>query len=150
MTAPATLDRAGIAARIPHSGTMCVLERLVHWSDDEIVCTTGTHRAADNPMRSAHGLLAPVLIEYAAQAMALHGGLRAPPGAAPTPGYLASVRSVRFGLLRVDTVEGELQVRAQRLAGDDRQVMYGFSVQDAQSRVLAEGRATVVLNTPLP
>ena len=145
-----TLDHAGIAARIPHAGTMCVLERLLRWDANEIVCSASSHRAPDNPMRTAGGLRAPVLIEYAAQAMALHGGLLAPPGEHATPGYLASVRGVRFTVLRIDDIEGALQVRAQRLAGDTRQVMYGFAVHDAGGRLLAEGRATVVLNTPLP
>jgi len=147
---PQSLDHAGIADRIPHSGSMCVLHRLLSWSDSEIVCSAVSHRDPVNPMRSASGLLAPVLIEYAAQAMALHGGLVAPPGQPPSPGYLASVRGVRFGLARIDDVEGELLVRAQRLAGDDRQVMYSFAVRSEQGQVLAEGRATVVLNTPLP
>jgi predicted hotdog family 3-hydroxylacyl-ACP dehydratase len=150
MTAPATLDHAGIAARIPHAGTMCVLDRLLRWDEAEVVCSATSHQAGDNPMRTASGLLAPVLIEYAAQAMALHGGLLAPPGAGATPGYLASVRGVRFTVLRIDDIAGALQVRVQRLAGDDRQVMYAFEVHDDSARLLAEGRATVVLNTPLP
>lgn len=145
-----TLDHAGIAARIPHSGTMCVLDRLLHWDTSRIVCSARSHRDPANPLRSASGLLAPVLVEYAAQAMALHGGLLAPAGSEPSPGYLASVRGVRFGAERIDTVEGDLQVQAQRLAGDERQVLYGFSVRDAGDRLLAEGRATVVLNTPIP
>ena len=77
MTPPQTLDRAGIARRIPHSGTMCLLDRLEAWDDVAIRCTTGSHARPDNPLRTASGLLAPNLVEYAAQAMALHGGLLA-------------------------------------------------------------------------
>ena len=50
---------------------------------------------------------------------------------------------------RFDDVAGELQVRARRLSGDARQVLYEFAVTDAEGRALAEGRAVVVLNTPL-
>jgi predicted hotdog family 3-hydroxylacyl-ACP dehydratase len=146
MTGPATLDRAGIAARIPHRGSMCLLDRLVHWTQDAIDCRSASHRDADNPLRSAGGLLAPCAIEYAAQAMALHGSLVAPLGDAPRPGYLASVRQVRLAVATLHDVPGELQVRATRLAGDARQILYQFSVADACGRVLAEGRATVVLN----
>ncbi|MDM0045568.1 hydroxymyristoyl-ACP dehydratase [Variovorax dokdonensis] len=150
MTNPSTLDRAGIAARIPHSGSMCLLERLDHWNADEIRCSTGTHRSADNPLRSSGGLMAPCAIEYAAQAMALHGGLLAAPGQAASAGYLASVRNVQFGQPRLDTVTGDLQVRASRLSGDERQVLYEFKVDDNSGRMLAQGRAVVVLNSPLP
>ena len=63
------LDHAWIAAHIPHSGTMCLLERLEAWDERAIHCTTTTHARADHPLRTASGLLSPCLIEYAAQAM---------------------------------------------------------------------------------
>jgi len=150
MKTPATLDRAGIAARIPHQGTMCLLERLETWDERAIHCTTGTHRDPANPLRTASGLLAPCAVEYAAQAMALHGALRAPEGEPPSPGYLASVRDARFARARLDEVDGPLHVRAEFVAGDLRQLLYRFTVADANGATLAEGRATVVLNTPLP
>ncbi len=149
MTSPATLDRAGIEARIPHRGSMCLLEQLESWDTQRIHCSTQTHRAPGNPLRTASGLLAPNAIEYAAQAMALHGGLTASAGQAPSAGFLASVRQVRFGVDRLDEVEGALQVHATRLSGDERQVLYEFRVADANDRSLAQGRAVVVLNTPI-
>jgi predicted hotdog family 3-hydroxylacyl-ACP dehydratase len=149
LTAPQTLDRAGIARRIPHSGSMCLLERLEGWDADEIRCSTTTHRLADNPLRTAGGLLAPNAIEYAAQAMALHGGLLAAEGSTPSAGFLASARNVRMSVARLDDVEGALQVQARRLSGDERQILYEFAVKAEDGRMLAEGRAVVVLNTPL-
>ena len=149
MTTPLTLDRDGIARRIPHSGSMCLLDRLQAWDADAIHCTTHSHTQVDNPLRTASGLMAPNLIEYAAQAMALHGGLLAPEGADPSAGFLASARGVRFAVERFDDIDGALQVQARRLSGDTRQVLYEFTVKDAADRLLAEGRAVVVLNTPL-
>ncbi|MDM0013214.1 hydroxymyristoyl-ACP dehydratase [Variovorax sp. J22P168] len=149
MTAPQTLDRAGIARRIPHAGRMCLLKRLLSWDEQAIRCSTATHAEADNPLRTASGLLAPTLIEYAAQAMALHGGLLAAEGVEPSAGFIASVRNVRLAIDRIDDIEGELQVNAERLTGDANQVLYRFEVQDARGRTLADGRAAVVLNTPL-
>lgn len=149
MTAPQTLDRTGIARRIPHSGSMCLLERLEGWDADEIRCSTTTHRLADNPLRTAGGLLAPNAIEYAAQAMALHGGLLAAEGSTPSAGFLASARNVRMAVARLDDIEGALQVQARRLSGDERQILYEFAVKAEDGRMLAEGRAVVVLNTPL-
>ena len=102
-----------------------------------------------NPLRSADGLLAPCAIEYAAQAMALHGALIALPGTAARPGYLASVRNVRLTVPRLDQIVGSLQVRAERLAGDARQILYGFAVSDEHGALLVDGRAVVVLDTPL-
>ncbi len=147
--APATLDRDGIAARVPHHGSMCLLERLEHWSATEILCSATSHTLADNPLRTPSGLLSVTAIEYAAQAMALHGALIAPPGTAARPGYLASVRNVRLTVPRLDRIVGSLQVRAERLAGDARQILYGFAVSDEHGALLVDGRAVVVLDTPL-
>jgi predicted hotdog family 3-hydroxylacyl-ACP dehydratase len=143
---PSTLDHAGIAARIPHAGRMCLLHSLVSWREDTIRCTAISHHDADNPLRSAAGLLAANAIEYAAQAMALHGSLSAPTGAPPQAGFLASVRGVRLLVPRLDEVEGALQIDAQRLAGDATQAMYSFSLHSAAGAPLVEGRATVILN----
>ena len=149
MNAAQQLDRAGIARLIPHSGSMCLLERLESWDAREIHCTTATHRCADNPLRTAGGLLSPNAIEYAAQAMALHGGLIAPAGSEASAGFLASARNVRLAVSRLDEVEGLLHVHAQRVSGDASQILYEFAVKDEAGRALAEGRAVVVLNTPL-
>ena len=143
------LDRAGIAERIPHAGSMCLLGGLERWDRDHIVCHASSHRDPAHPLRTASGLLAPCAIEYAAQAMALHGALMGETvGSAATPGYLASARGVRLHRLRLDDLDGDLRIEARRGAGDDRQVLYTFAVSHAGEPV-AEGRATVVLNTPL-
>jgi predicted hotdog family 3-hydroxylacyl-ACP dehydratase len=148
--APRELDHAGIAARIPHAGRMGLLDRMREWSADSIRCTALNPSAADHPLRTSSGLLAPAAIEYAAQAMALHGTLiaqaQAGAAAAPTPGFLASVRSVRLAVQQLDDVPGELDVYAQRQAGNESQIIYAFEVRDGSGRLLVEGRATVVLN----
>ena len=152
---PQSLDRAGIAARIPHQGRMVLLDRLLGWDAETIECSATGHADAAHPLRTASGLLAPCAIEYAAQAMALHGALTASGLAgsaavsAPAPGYLASVRGVHLAVERLDDVAGALHVRARRLAGDARQISYRFEVADDTGRTLVDGRATVVLNTPL-
>ena len=151
-SAPVTLDHGGIAARVPHQGRMCWLQRLVAWSDERIVCEAVNHQDADHPSRTAHGLLASCAIEYAAQAMALHGALRAEAAElaiGPVPGFLASARGVKLSRWRLDKVAGPLRIEAERLAGDTRQLLYGFRLTDAVGECVAEGRATVILNTPL-
>jgi predicted hotdog family 3-hydroxylacyl-ACP dehydratase len=144
---PATLDHAGIAARVPHSGRMCLLDRMLSWSPAGIRCAARSHRDPDHPLRLAGALPAPCAIEYAAQAMALHGTLCAAPGAAPTPGFLASVRGVRLRVPRLDCVAGDLLVSADRLAGDPNLALYAFALHDELGTLLVEGRATVILNS---
>ena len=145
-----TLTRDGIEALIPHSGRMCLLARLEAWDEQRIVCAATNHRDADHPLRTRRGLLAPAAIEYAAQAMALHGALIGQAAGTPaTPGFLASARGVQLHVLRLDELPpGELRIEATRQAGDARQILYAFNISHA-GRPVAEGRAAVVLNTSL-
>jgi predicted hotdog family 3-hydroxylacyl-ACP dehydratase len=140
------LNAAEIAARVPHGGTMCLLHALHESSDTHVLCSTTSHRAADNPLRSASGLLSCNAIEYAAQAMALHGASTAAADTPPQGGRLASVRGVKLHVPRLDTIDGPLFVHAERLAGDAGQAMYQFALRDEQGNVLAQGRATVLLD----
>ena len=139
------LDRDWLLAHIPHQGSMCLLDRIDAWDSQRIRCTATSHRALDNPLR-AHGRLGVACgIEYAAQAMAAHGGLLAAADTPPRTGYLASVRAVELHVARLDDIAAGLNVAAERLSGDDNIVLYGFSVSAAE-RLLLSGRAIVVLD----
>ena len=150
--APATLQHDDIARRIPHQGSMCLLERVTAWDGDQITCEARSHRAANNPLRAYGRLGASCGIEYAAQAMAVHGALIAEAfssadGTSPAPqaGYLASVRSVVLHVERLDDLSGSLTVHAERMSGDAGTILYSFSLH-AGPALLLSGRAVVVLN----
>jgi len=140
------LDHAAIARLVPHAGSMCLLERVLEGDDVRLACTARSHRDARNPLRSARGLLSTAAIEYAAQAMALHGALTGVAAdTARHPGFLASARGVRLHRLRLDDLRGDLRIEVERRAGDARQVLYAFRVEH-ESVCIAEGRAAIVLD----
>lgn len=138
------LDRVAIAARIPHQGSMCLLDAVLAWDSGQIHCRASSHRQPDNPLRAAARLGAACGIEYAAQAMAVHGALLAPAGAPPRPGYLASVRSVQLAVDRLDDLAQDLDIVAERLSGDENNILYHFRVEHAGDLLLS-GRAAVML-----
>lgn len=124
---------------------MCLLDAVLEWSEQGIVCQASSHTAVDNPLR-AHGRLgAATGVEYAAQAMAAHGALLAPAQTGPTQGYLTSVRSLSLHVDRLDHLAGPLRVSAERLSGDTRLILYAFHIHH-EERCLIEGRASVVLD----
>ncbi len=139
------LDRHAIAARIPHQGTMSLLDAVVEWDATGIRCTAVSHRQADNPLCHAGRLGVAAGIEYAAQAMAVHGGLLAADNAPPRQGYLASVRQVQFHVAYLDELPADLQISAERLSGDATQVLYRFALSSGDTPVL-DGRAAVILD----
>jgi predicted hotdog family 3-hydroxylacyl-ACP dehydratase len=139
------LNREWIEARIPHKGTMCLLDAVHSHTEDEIVCSAVSHTSPENPLRDESGLGVVAGIEYAAQAMAVHGALR-DGGSAPTGGgYLVSARDVSWSVQRLDLLRGPLSIRAQRLSGSASSIMYRFAVHAGTDEILS-GRATVILD----
>lgn len=134
-----------IERHIPHKGSMCLLDSVQSWDEQTIVCRALSHRHATHPLRDADGLGITVGIEYAAQAMAIHGALLDRDVAEARVGYLTSTRDVSWQIQRLSDVQGELQVRAERLSVNGANVMYQFSLA-GDGRQLLSGRATVVLD----
>lgn len=139
------LDHTWIAAHIPHQGSMCLLDKVIEWSESSITCRATSHTDPANPLRAEGRLGAANGIEYAAQAMAIHGALLANVDDQPRQGYLTSVRSVALNVARLDDLPGELSVQAERLSGDGNNILYQFSLSH-DGRCLLEGRAAVVLD----
>ena len=140
-----SLDRAGIAALIPHAGAMCLLDSVEMHDAERIVCIARNQSRPDHPLRVGDALPTLCGIEYAAQAMAVHGGLTALEGARPRAGYLAALRDVRCVRPRLDAVAGELRIEAIRLMGDAANVIYEFCIA-GEDAVILSGRATVILD----
>lgn len=129
---------------------MCLLDEVLHWDSVRIRCRSSTHRSLDNPLRADGRLGAACGIEYASQAMAVHGALLAPQNDAPAAlGYLGSLRAVTLHIARLDEIEADLIATAERLSADPRVALYAFSVHGGE-RLLLEGRATVVLDGAAP
>ena len=140
------LDHAWIARHIPHQGSMCLLDCVEAWDRQRIRCRASSHRAAGNPLR-AYGRLGAVCgIEYAAQAMAVHGALLAPPDSSGARvGYLVSVRGTRLQVPRLDDIAADLVVEATCITRSENNILYQFGVS-AAGRALLDGRAAIVLN----
>lgn len=139
------LNHDDIAALIPHQGNMCLLDTVADWDEQQIECTATSHQAADNPLRRNGRLGAAIGIEYAAQAMAVHGALLAARDTAPKKGMITRVQRIALHAERLDDCPDALRVTAKRLMGDERVVRYGFEVRCGE-RVLLEGEASVILD----
>ncbi len=143
----ATIDKQGIRALVPHAGLMCLLDRVLAWEEESITCVSETHLDLGNPLRRGGRLSSLSAFEYGAQAIAIHGGLRArAAGVVPPEGYLAAMRDARLYVERLDDITGALEVRAVRLFGDTGNAIYQTGVYaSAGGTRLAEARITVML-----
>jgi predicted hotdog family 3-hydroxylacyl-ACP dehydratase len=138
------LDRAGILALVPHQGAMCLWDEVVAWDRERISLRAANHRDPAHPLRDAAGLRGLHLCEYGAQAMAVHGGLRAQAsGGRAAPGLLVVLRSVNVHRARIDDLPGALEGEAGLLVDGDNGWQYAFRILHA-GVLLAEGRAAVM------
>jgi len=141
------INKSEIRTLIPHTGLMCLLDSVIEWDDRSIVCISDTHRDPANPLRRDGHLSALHAFEYGAQAVAVHGGLRArSAGATAPPGYLAALRNAHLHVMRLDDILSPLQIYACRLFGDAVNAVYECYVS-AGDVGLADGRITIMLRT---
>ncbi|MEO6226851.1 MAG: phosphotransferase [Thermomonas sp.] len=139
------IGREQIMAMIPHQGAMCLWDEVISWDSEHIVLNAGNHRDPTHPLRSAEGRLHAIhLCEYGAQAMAVHGGLRAhAAGARAKPGFLVALRGVDLQMDHIDQLPGLLQGTATLLVDGEGGWQYQFRIEH-EGALLAEGRAAVI------
>ena len=129
---------------IPHAGSMCLLDSVLEWNESSIICTAVSHNDGANPLRNNGRLASVHLIEYGAQAMAVHGGLLArQSGECPLPGYLAALRDVILQQDFIDQIQTPLKVHAHKIASASNSFIYRFTIS-SDEKLLASARATVI------
>ena len=135
------LDRAWILGHIPHQGGMCLNDAVEHWDSDHLCCTALSHRDRHNPLRAQGRLSALSGVEYAAQAVAIHGALL---GGGAAPGMLGSVRDLVCNCAWLDEVPDPLCIEVERLGGDAQALLYRFQI-DGSGLQLLSGRLSIIL-----
>lgn len=140
-----TLGKLDIEELIPHSEGMCLLEKVTSYSPEEIICQTRSHLDDSNPLKIDGQLSKMHLIEYGAQAVAIHGGLLEKQdisSAEPKVGYIAMVKSVKWG--DFDRYTPFLEIKAIQVMADEMTKLYEFDVSDAEQNSVCSGRVMVV------
>ncbi len=124
---------------IRHSGKMCLLNCVVAYDNEHIICSSTSHEDKDNPLRTSDGLSAIHGIEYGAQAIALHGRLMNSLGRV---GYLVAVRDFETDVEWLHDLFGPIQVTATAAMQNESGATYRFSIE-ARDRMLVSGRLTI-------
>ena len=137
------LNKKEIEALIPHNGAMSLLNEVLKWDEDRIICLANSHRSKHNPLRNENALSSVCGVEYAAQAMAVHGALsKGDPDEEPRPGYLASIKNLDLLVSSLDDIESDLVIEAELLMRDKEFLVYQFRVLSEDLNLLS-GRAII-------
>ena len=82
-------------------------------------------------------------VEYAAQAMAVHGALsRRDSKEEQRPGYLASIKNLELLVSRLDDIDSDLMIDAKLLMRDKEFFIYQFRIS-SEDRNLLSGRSII-------
>lgn len=138
------IEHNELCSLIPHSFDMCLLENVESWNEEQLVCYSNSHLSPTNPLRREKALSSIHLLEYAAQAMAVHGGLQnREHGIKMSEGYLAALRDVNIHLCELSDIQNKLRIEVNKILSQGGNMIYSFSVS-ATEIILASGRATVI------
>lgn len=135
------LLQSEFAHLVPHSGTMLLIDEILHWDLNQIITRCISHQNPAHPLRLQGKLSAIHLIEYGAQTMAVHCGLLT--GYAH-PGFLAAVRAAHFYVDDLDSLKDALIIQATAELQLANGAVYQFRVSDIHNTLLLDARATVV------
>jgi predicted hotdog family 3-hydroxylacyl-ACP dehydratase len=141
MHRPLPIEKIHFQDLIPHEGAMMLIDQVNDWDLNKISCTTRSHLLSNNPLMVNNSLSAMHLIEYGAQAMAIHRGLLT---GKSLQGFLAAVRDANFFIDNLDNVHGALHIQAIFELKINNNVVYSLTVSDEHGTPLLKARTSVV------
>jgi predicted hotdog family 3-hydroxylacyl-ACP dehydratase len=133
-----------IAALIPHRGSMCLLDHLVSWDHQAIEAVAVDVHSQDNPLREGDVLQSIVLVEYAAQAAAIHAALTEGSIGGSSAAYIGAIKSMTLHQPRVDPSDSELHCAACCVLNNANGAIYQLTVS-ANQKLLMDARVVLVL-----
>lgn len=141
MHRPLPIEKIHFQDLIPHEGSMVLIDQVNDWDLNKISCSTRSHLLSNNPLMLNNSLSSIHLIEYGAQAMAIHRGLLT---GESLQGFLAAVRDANFFIDNLDNVHGALHIQAIFELKINDNVVYTINVTDENNALLLKARASVV------
>ncbi len=124
---------------------MCLLHEVIHSNDTSLTAIATSHLDADNPLR-VNGTIASINgVEYAAQAMAVHGSLLSDTAQS---GYIATIRNIEiktpFLSDNMSPTTEALIIKVEQLMSNENGFTYQFDITCEQESLIS-GKITVFL-----
>lgn len=130
---------------LPHAGKMSLLNKVCHADRSHLAATAISHLSCDNPLRYNNRLATVNGIEYAAQAMALHGFmLSEATDHAIQKGYIATVRNIEIDSPFFPDNDLPILVEVEQLMSDNNGFTYQFQIS-CEKKTLISGKITIFL-----
>jgi predicted hotdog family 3-hydroxylacyl-ACP dehydratase len=135
------LNASEIEQCLPHAGKMSLLESVIETSQRHLKASAISHYQQDNPLLLNGQLSIIHGVEYAAQAMAVHGFLLSDSRA---KGYIATLRSINMSVRYFPNRTFPLMIEVEQLIRHKQGFTYQFIIHCEQTRLIS-GKITVFL-----
>ena len=146
------MNRTQIAELMPHKGDMMLLDKLISWSEDQISCLGWTPGLELHPLREdvsgKPSLPAFNALEYAAQAIALHGILKGQVGeTGPRSAFIAGLQELSWSQRDLLDKDWPLILKGEAIGGlGDTGAKYAVTVSNAAGDEILTGKALVMFS----
>ena len=137
------IEHQQIAQLIPHGEAMCLLDQVTDWDEHHLNAITASHRRMDNPLIEDGRMDTVALVEYGAQAAAVHAALQQSGLGAARPAYIGAIKNLQLFAEDVDVSVAELQIHAQCIFNDGNGAIYDISAY-AKEDSLMTGRIVLI------
>jgi len=141
------LNSQEIEQRLPHAGKMSLLDKVTHADRLTLSASAVSHLSSNNPLRLNHKLSSINGIEYAAQAMAIHGFLLSElkqTEASTQTRYIATIRNIDIFTPFFPETESVIKIEVEQLMSDTNGFTYQFHISDGK-KALISGKITIFL-----
>ena len=143
----APLRSKDIAELIPHTGNMVLLDEINQWDNNSITATAFSKAPHDNPLLEEsdnYRFDSMLLIEYGAQAAAVHAALLSSGLGEQRPAYIGAVKNVAITQPNLDPTL-TITINASMLLANANGAIYDIECQQNQTTVIS---AKLILNQP--
>lgn len=137
------MESEGIAELLPHGPSMQLVDKVISCSPDKIHCQSVNHNSPEHPLKEAGRLPAMALVEYGAQAAAIHAAICQTGVGGPGEGYIGAIKDLELNCQRLESIEGPIDLYADCELASVNGAIYRFSAQ-ASGSCLATGRLTLI------
>ena len=141
------LSQKEIQDLLPHGDGMCMIECVEHWEENAIVCTSANVQSNDNPLLEEKYLSSICLLEYAAQAAAIHAGLLQS-GAKRTlseghAAYVGGIKNIEVAMPQLTSEMKDVTIEANIELLTDNGAIYNFTAKSLD-KLIVSGRLTLI------
>lgn len=138
------MDRAQISRLIPHGESMCMLDEIISWDESRIHGRSNNFAVSSNPLFENGELDTVLLIEYGAQAAAVHAALIQSQLGETRPAYIGAVKDIEL-FTRIADNSIALDIDACCLLANRNGAIYEVTARQVETLLL---RGRLILSQP--